>query len=171
MVAATGQCRRREHGLALIELLIASALAALLLGTLATLARDGLQVGRITRDSNEMLYQARFAIGQIVARAEASSPRPLTNPPANSSGDWFGATMYCLHGASARLYESTPADTACSSGTRVIADRISAFSVALPSGFGPLDRPLALISVTATDPSGAESVTLSATARIGGGIR
>jgi hypothetical protein len=162
--------RRRARGLALLELLIASALGALLLGALTTLARDGLHVGRATRSSHETLYQARFALGQVVARAEAATPRPLSNPPAGTSGDWFGSTMYCLRSATAELIESTPSDTGCTTGTRVIGERISAFSVVQRSA-DPLDRPQALITLTATDVAGAQSVTLSAVARMGGGTR
>lgn len=166
----SGATTHRTRGLALIELLIASALAALLLGALATLARDGMEVGRATRSSHELLFQARFALGQVVARAEAATPRPLTPPSPGTSGDWFGTTMYCLRSTTAELIESTPADTGCTTGTRIIGERISAFSVAQPAG-DPLDRPQALITLTASDAAGAQSVTLSAVARLGGGTR
>ncbi len=157
---------RRLRGISLVEVLIASALAAVLLGALARISIDGLTIQRDTSDTNEMLFQARFAVGHVVARAEATPPRTFNPPPANTTGDWFGAVRYCLNTSTSLLIETTQADTACV-GTRVIADNISAFSVQLAAA-GPLDRPVALVTLTATDSRGRQSFTLTGTARFGG---
>ena len=153
--------------MSLIELLIASAIATLLLGALLRTTLNALQSQASTRDGNEMVYQARFAIGLIVAKAEASPLKVLVTPPANSTGDWFSPTMYCLKSGTAQLIETSTADTGCV-GTRVIADNVSAFAVQLPVDGGPLDRPVAQVTLTTTEPSGARSVTLTSSARLGG---
>ena len=102
-----------------------------------------------------------------MAKAEASPPKVLAPPPANSSGDWFSPTMYCLNTGSARLIETTPVDTGCTA-TRVIADNVNAFSVQMPTDAGPLDRPVVQVSLTTTEPNGARSITLNSAARLGG---
>lgn len=158
--------RTAQQGLGLVELLISTALASLLLGSLASVTLGSVQSQTTIRDGNEMIYQARFAMGRVVAMAEASAPKRLLPPPANTTGDWFSPTMFCLRPTLGQLIETTSADTGCT-GSRVIADNVSAFSVQLPAGTGALDRPVASISLTATDLRGTRTITLATSARLG----
>ena len=163
--------RHPQGGLSLLELLIATALASIVLGTLLGVVRNGLQVQTASRETNEMVYQARFALGLIVAKAQATAPKVLSTLPVNatSTGDWFAPAMYCLNTASAQLIETTPADTGCT-GSRVIADNVTGFLVDRPLATGPVDRPAARISLTVATPGATQSVTLSASARLGGAV-
>lgn len=163
-----GSTARRQRGLSLIELLIAAALASIIIGTLLGVTLNGVRAQAQTREANEMAYQARFATGLIAAKAQASPPKVLSAAPANSSGDWFGATMYCLNTVTAQLIETTPADTACA-GSRVVADNVTAFVVEQPAAAGAVDRPTAKITLTVATPGRTQSVTLTTSARLGGG--
>ena len=160
--------RRVQRGFSLLELVIASLLAAIVVGTLLGATAGSLRAQATTRDANEMVYQARFAIGVIVAKAQASPPKVLATPPANTSGDWFAPTMYCLHVASSRLVETTTADTGCT-GTRAIADNVTAFKVERPAASGAIDTAAAAITLTVANASRTQSLTMTASARLGGG--
>lgn len=160
---------RRARGLALIELLIATAVGALLLASLVSVARLGLRSRAHTRARSESAYQARFALQRVAAAAKATAPRALLPPAANTSGDWFSPTYFCVNAAAA-LIETTAADTGCS-GTQVIAERVSSFSASLPAGSGALDTLTALVAVSLDGPGGEGPITLSERVRLGGGVQ
>lgn len=174
MVVSTSQhplCRasRRARGVTLIELLVATAVGALLLAGLTSVARQGVLARAVTRDGSEAVYQARFALQRVAAAAKATAPRTLLPPAANNSGDWFSPVAFCVNDAGA-LIETTTADTGCT-GTQVIAERVSSFSTTLPAGAGALESVTAVVAVTLTGPGGGGAVTLSERVRLGGGVQ
>lgn len=169
------QAYRRQRGLGLVEVLIAAALAAILLGSLFAVTFGGLRTQGISRNNNEMAYQARFALGLIVNTARSTPPKPLSKlpPAATTTSDWLSPVMYCLN-AAGQLMLSTPADSGCSAG-RVLAENVGMFSVERPGPplasqpEGPVDRPAAKVTLVVKDASGRQSIELTATARLGGG--
>lgn len=152
----------------LVELLIASAIGALLLAGLTSVARQGVLTRAQVRDSNEAVYQARFALQRVAAAAKARAPHTLAPPTANTSGNWFDPAYFCVNGAKA-LIETTTADTACA-GTQVIAERVNGFSATQPVSAGALEAMSAVIAVTLDVPGGA-ALTLSERVRLGGGVK
>lgn len=82
--------RERQAGFSLVELLISSALAALLLGGLSQWLRTGLAAMDVTREQSELAREARFAMERIVAAIESTdllllplADNPGTNFPEN----------------------------------------------------------------------------------------
>lgn len=167
---------RRKHssqrGMTLIELLIATAIGAILLAGLNGLVKLGLNAQTAGRGSNELAYQGRFALERITDRARATAPKTLTPPAADTSGDWFApvgcagaaCVMYCRNAATNQLIETTTADTACG-GAVVLAGNVSAFSAAV----GPGTRPAAVFSLTLA--AAVNTVTLASSVRLGGGTQ
>jgi hypothetical protein len=102
-------------------------------------------------------------------KARSTAPKPLTPPTlANSTGDWFAPTMYCLKGGSeGRLVETDVSDTSCS-GNNVVAKHVIALSAQLPAGTGPVDRPVGTLSLTLR--AQGEPITLTTSVRLGGGL-
>lgn len=163
---ACSQC-----GLGLVELLVATALASILLGTLFGVTLSGLGSQTFSRERNEMVYQARFALDSIVARARLTTPPAvaLAIPPARSTGSWFSPTMYCLKTSTRQLIETTTADSACT-GTRVIAENVVEFSAQPLAASGLLDPPAVTVALTVSNPGGSQMMPpLSAVVRLGGG--
>ena len=158
-----------SRGMTLIELLVATAIGAMLLAGLSSVARQGVLARTQTRDSAEAVYQARFALQRIAAAGRTTAPRTLLPAPANTSADWFSPSYFCVNPAAA-LVETTTTDTTCS-GTQVVAERVSNFSVTLPTGAGPLEAVTALVSVTLTGTAGGASITLAERVRLGGGVK
>jgi len=154
--------------MSLIELLIAVAIGALVLAGLNSVVSLGLKAEADGRQQNELVFQARFALERMVTRARGVSPTLLATPTAGTTGNWFSPVMYCRN-ASSQLIETTTADTSCS-GTTVIASNVSAFSASLPAGAGPVDRPLAALSLSLTTGTTPQVVTLSTRVRLGGGL-
>lgn len=167
---ARRSAQHSQQGLGLVEVLVATALASILLGTLFGVTLNGLRSQTATREKNEMLYQARFALGLMVAKARLTTPpATLTAAPARSTGSWFSPAMYCLKTASRQLIETTPSDSACT-GTRVIADNVVDFSAQPLAVSGLFDRPAVTLVLTVSNASGSESLPpLSAVVRLGGG--
>lgn len=157
----------RTRGLSLLELLVATAIGALLLAGLTSVARHGALARVQTRDGSEAIYQARFALQRVAAAARATAPRTLLPAPANTSGDWFSPARFCVNGAGA-LIETVTTDTGCTA-TQVVAERVSNFSVALPSGAGALEALTAVVAITVSGPGGGATVTLDERMRLGGG--
>ncbi len=164
-----------QRGLTLIELLLATAIGAILLASLNSLVKLGLDAQAQGRGSNELAYQGRFALERIADKARATVPKVLATPAANTTGDWFapvGCTgaacvMYCRSAAS-QLIETTTADTTCT-GTTVIASDVSAFSATLPASMGPVDRQVAAFRLTLANAG--NTLTLTSSARVGGGVQ
>lgn len=165
--SALGSRLGREGGVTLTELLIATAIGALLLAGLTTVAREGVMSRAHERGNGEAAYQARFALQRMVAAARTTAPHALLPPSANTSGNWFDPTYFCVNGALA-LIETTTTDTGCT-GTRVIAEQVSALSATQPAGAGALEAITAVIAIT-IDVPGATPVVLSERLRFGGGI-
>ena len=160
---------RRSLGLTLVELLVATAIGALLLTGLTSVARQTVLSRAQVRDAGEAAYQAGFALQRVVAAAKGTAPHSLLPPAANTSGDWFSPAYFCVNGAGT-LVETTTTDTGCS-GAQVIAERVSSFSVALPSGAGALESVSAVVAVTLTGPGGGAPITLTERVRLGGGVQ
>ena len=166
---------RQQRGVTLIELLIGMVISALVFGAINGLVKLGADAQASGRALNELSYQGRFALERISDRARQVAPKPLGEPAAGTTGDWFAPTgcaanacvMYCLNGSS-QLIETTTADLACT-GTTVIAGNVAAFSAAIPAGAGAVDRPIVALSLTLA--SGAAVVGLSASIRLGGGTQ
>jgi len=167
--------RRLQRGLTLIELLIAVTLAVFILAALNSVVTLGLQAQASGRQANELVYQARFALDRMAAKARSTAPKLLTTPSPGTTGDWFSvpvppatmATLYCLNGG--KLVETNlVTDPGCAAGA-VIANNVTAFSAQLPAGAGPVDRPSASLSLTLQTAGAPAAVTLSASVRLGGG--
>ena len=159
--------RAGRRGFSLVEMLVATAIGAMLLAAMSSVARLAVLSRAQTRDSHDAVEQARFALQRVTLAALAAAPVSLVAPPANTSGGWFSPVHFCVNAAAA-LIETTPADSACS-GTRVIADQVLAFSASLPGGADALESASALVSVTTA--SGNATVTLTARLRLGGGTQ
>ena len=163
---------RFQRGLTLIELLIAMTLAVFILAALNSVATLGLNAQASGRQANELVYQARFALDRMAAKARSTKPKLLTTPSAGTTGDWFSvpvppATMYCRNSGN-QLVETTVTDTGCTAGA-VIANNVTAFSAQLPAGAGPVDDPVATLSLTLQTASAPATVTLTTSVRLGGG--
>ena len=162
-----------QRGISLIELLLATAIGAILLAGLNSVVKLGLDAQTAGRASNEIAYQGNFALQRMADKALALAPKVLATPAAGTTGNWFAPTgcaaaacvMYCRK-ASNQLIETTTADTACS-GSTIIAHNVTAFSAQLLSGANAADDPTANLSLTLT--SGNSSVSLSSSVRLGGG--
>ena len=155
-------------GFTLVELLIATAIGALLLAGLSSVARQGVLSRAKVRDNSEAVYQARFALQRVAAAAKATAPHTLLPPAANTSGNWFDPAYFCVNAASA-LIETITTDTGCS-GTKVIAERVNSFSATLPAGAGALDAVTAVVAVTLNVP-GDTPLTFNERVRLGGGVK
>ncbi len=151
----------------LIELTIATAIAAFVLASLHSVVSLGMQAQASGRSANELAYQGRFALERMAAKARGTAPQPLSTPAANTSGNWFAPTMYCVN-AGQQLIETTTADVGCA-GTRAVAGNVSGFSAQQPASAGPVDDPVALLALTLTDAANGRTVTLSTSVRLGGG--
>src|SRR5260370_3399014 len=103
---------RFQRGLTLIELLIAMTLAVFILAALNSVLTLGLQAQASGRQANELVYQARFALDRMAAKARSTAPRPVSAAPSGTTGDWFSPAMYCLN-ASNSLVETIVSDTRC----------------------------------------------------------
>jgi prepilin-type N-terminal cleavage/methylation domain-containing protein len=160
---------RTQRGMTLVEVLLAAAVGALLLGALVQVAHLDTQARAPLRDTGEALYQAKFALQRMAAAAAATAPAALPPPPAKSSGSWFGTVMFCVNAAGS-LIETTPTDTGCA-GSTVIAERVSAFSVAVPATAGASDGEVAEVSLSLAGPGGGGATTLSERMRLGGGLK
>lgn len=171
----TAQCAsrssplRHDRGFTLFELLIATAIGALLLAGLSTVAREGVLSRAQTRDTSEAVYQARFALERVSAAAKGTAPHSLLAPAVNTSGGWFDPAYFCVNAAGA-LIETTTTDTGCT-GSQVIAERVSSFSATMPSGASALDAMAAVVAVTLTVPGSGGTLTLSERVRLGGGVK
>jgi|SRR2546426_1051741 len=167
--------RRSQQGLTLIELLIAIVIAVSVLAALNSVTTLGLNAKASGRQANELVYQARFALDRMAAKARSTKPKLLTTPSPGTTGDWFSvpvppatmATLYCLNGG--KLVETNlVTDPGCAAGA-VIANNVTAFSAQLPAGAGPVDDPVATLSLTLQAAGAPTTVTLSTSVRLGGG--
>ncbi|MGB7815388.1 MAG: prepilin-type N-terminal cleavage/methylation domain-containing protein [Methylotenera sp.] len=168
-----------QHGVTLIELVLAVAISAILMGALNGLVKLGLDAQIAGRGANELAYQGRFALERMTDKARVLPPRNLTTTPAaNTTGYWFSITdtscvstsscvMYCRNASSNQLIETTTSDTACT-GTTVIASNVSAFTATLPTNMGAVDRSIVVISLTLSDANN-NTASFSTSIRLGGG--
>jgi prepilin-type N-terminal cleavage/methylation domain-containing protein len=162
-----------QRGITLIELLLAMAISATLMGALNGLVKLGLDAQTNGRSANELAYQGSFALERMANKARSTMPKVLVTPAAGISGDWFAPTgcsgaacvMYCRNAAN-QLIETTTADTSCT-GTTVIANNVSVFSTTLPASMAPVDRQIGVFSLSLTN--GSTTLTLSSSVRFGGG--
>lgn len=163
-----------QRGMTLIELLLATAIGAILIAGLNSVVKLGLDAQTAGRSANEIAYQGSFALARIADRARATAPKVLATPAAGTTGDWFApavcsgaaCVMYCRNPAASTLIETTTADTGCG-GSTVIAGDVTAFSAQQPAGANAGDAPVAVLSLTLA--RGASSLTLTSSVRLGGG--
>jgi len=160
--------RSCQRGITLVELLLATAISAILLASINSLVKLGLDAQSAGRGSNELAFQGRFALQRITDQARTTAPTVLTSPAANTTGNWFAPAMFCRN-ASNQLVETTTTDTTCT-GTTVIAGNVNAFSATLPASMGAVDRSIAVVSLTLTD-AASNTTTLSSSIRLGGGTQ
>ena len=159
----------------LIELLFAVAIGAIILAALNSVVKLALDAQTAGRGANELTYQGRFALERMAAKARTVAPKLLSTPAAGTTGNWFApagcvgavCVMYCLN-AGNQLIETTTADIGCT-GTTVIANKVTAFSAQPPADAGPVDDPVATLSLTLTDTVSNNTVTLATSVRLGGG--
>ncbi len=149
---------RFQRGLTLIELLVAVAIAALVVAALNSVVALGLNAQASGRQTNELVYQARFALERMAAAYRGAT---------------WSTTLYCLDGTNLREITFTTTPPASCTGGAVIATNVSDFSAQLRAGVGPnagaVDRPAVTLSLT-LQPSGApQTVTFSTSVRRGGG--
>jgi len=159
---------RFQRGLTLIELLIAMTVAVFILAALNSVATLGLNAKASGRQANELVYQARFALDRMAAKARSTAPKLLTTPSPGTTGDWFSPTLYCLNGGNQLVETNLVTDPGCAAGA-VIANNVTAFSAQLPAGAGPVDDPVATLSLTLQVAGAPTTVTLSTSMRLGGG--
>ncbi len=164
---------RSQRGLTLIELLIAVTLAAFVLAALNSVVALGLNAQASGRQANELVYQGRFALDRMAAKARSTPPKLLTTPSSGTTtGNWFSTatppTMYCLNSVNKQLVETVDTDAGCT-GSVVIANNVTAFSAQLPAGAGPVDDPVATLSLTLQATGAPAGVTLTTSVRLGGG--
>ena len=162
---------RFQRGLTLIELLIAVTLAVVILAALNSVVSLGLNAQASGRQANELVYQARFALDRMAAKARSTAPKLLTTPSsAGTTGDWFSSTstLYCLKSGNQLVETNLVTDPGCAAGA-VIANNVTAFSAQLPAGAGPVDDPLATLSLTLQAAGAPTTVTLTTSVRLGGG--
>jgi prepilin-type N-terminal cleavage/methylation domain-containing protein len=153
-----------QHGFTLIEFMLALVIAAVVVGALNGVVELALKARTAGREGHELVYQGQFALARMIGKARASAPKVLATPAiADSTGDWFAPTMYCLKGGG-RLVETSVSDTSCT-GANVIADNVAAFS-AQPASAGPVDHPVATLSLTLQ--AGGAPVVLTTSVRLGG---
>src|SRR6266545_1886715 len=159
--------RRSQRGLTLIELLIAIVIAAFVLAALNSVVALGLNAQASGRQANELVYQARFALDRMAAKARSTAPKLLTtlSPGTTDTGNWFSPTLYCLKGGNQLVETDLVTDPGCAAGA-VIANNVTAFSAQLPAAAGPVDDPVAILSLT-LQAAGAPVVTLSTSVRLG----
>ena len=162
--------RRSQRGLTLIELLIAMTLAVFILAALNSVATLGLNAQASGRQANELVYQARFALDRMAAKARSTPPKLLTTP-SPGTGNWFSTAtppaMYCRNSGN-QLVETVDTDTGCTGGA-VIANNVTAFSAQLPADAGPVDDPVATLNLTLQTPGSPTALTLTTSVRLGGG--
>src|SRR3989442_13268934 len=97
---------RFQRGLTLIELMIAMTVAVFILAALNSVATLGFNAKASGRQANELVYQARFALDRMAAKARSTKPKLLTTPSPGTTRDRFSvpvppatmATLYCLNG-------------------------------------------------------------------------
>jgi prepilin-type N-terminal cleavage/methylation domain-containing protein len=162
-----------QHGLTLVELLIAIAISAVVITALNGLVKLGSDAQTTGRANNELTYQARFALDRIANKARALAPKVLATPAAGTTADWFApagcsgaaCVQYCLNGSN-QLVETVVSDTTCT-GTTVVASGVTAFTATLPASAGALDRPIAVLTLALV--KGSSSVSLAYSLRLGGG--
>jgi prepilin-type N-terminal cleavage/methylation domain-containing protein len=155
-------------GFTLIEFLIAIVAGAIVIGALNGVVDLALKARSAGRQDNELVYQGRFALERMAAIARLTAPKVLVTPSlANSTGDWFSPTMYCLKGGSDKLVETTVSDTTCT-GAKFVAQHVVAFSAQLPADAGPVDAPVGILNLTLQSGTAAP-VTLTMGVRLGGG--
>ncbi len=159
---------RFQRGLTLIELLIAMTVAVFILAALNSVATLGLNAKASGRQANELVYQARFALDRMAAKARSTAPKLLTTPSPGTTGDWFSPTLYCLNGGNQLVETNLVTDPGCAAGA-VIANNVTAFSAQLPAGAGPVDDPVATLSLTLQAAGAPTAVTLTTSVRLGGG--
>lgn len=154
---------RRQAGLTLIELLVAMALSAVVLATLASMVRGAAAASTVTMTQLEYQQQARFAVRRIMMQVRLAKAGTLSSKTDDaSSGSWFSPTFYDLRAGSSAgtlaLVETL------SGASRIIAEPVKSFKITSPD----LAAGQTLVEVAVTVGQGDISATATGTARLGG---
>ncbi len=166
-----------QRGLTLIELMIALVISAIIMASLSNLMKLGLDTQITVQTRSELAYRGQLAIERISDSIRATEPKILVaTGVTDTTGDWLapaGCTgsaclMLCRKATTNELIETTTADTACT-GTNVLSNFVSYFSVSLPNNTGPVDHPSILITLELNDYSTSHTLSLSSAVRLGDG--
>jgi prepilin-type N-terminal cleavage/methylation domain-containing protein len=168
VVVMRGTCPLPQHGLTLIELVIAIAIGSLLLAGLNSIVMIGLRAQAPIEAANEQVYRAGFALERIVARTRAAPLKTLAGAPVDSTADWLAPVMFCRVSASQTLRETTTSDTTCAGGTAV-AEGVTAFSMQRVTSTRPVDLPVVTVSLTVSVANSPQAVVLTQSVRLAGG--
>jgi prepilin-type N-terminal cleavage/methylation domain-containing protein len=160
--------RMAQHGLTLIEVVIAIAIGSLVLAGLNSIVMAGLQAQAPIEAANEAVYRAGFALDRIVARTRAAPPKTVAGTLVDTTGNWLSPVNFCRGSAAQLLRETTMSDTTCTAGA-VIAEGVTALSVQRAASARPLDAPVVTIELTVQFANVPQPVTLSRSVRLGGG--
>lgn len=157
----------KYSGMTLIELVIALALAALLMASLATMVASALTAQTVAGEVNDVAQDARFAMQRMEAAVRNKAPGVLAAKGATTTGDWLAPLAYCLR-TNKDLIETDPADTLClGANGRAIAANVTAFNV-LSFNAGVGAGPVIEIQMTLSS-AGGQTIALTSRTRLGGG--
>ncbi|WP_036168254.1 prepilin-type N-terminal cleavage/methylation domain-containing protein [Massilia sp. 9096] len=161
--------RRCDHGLSLVELLMALAISAVLLLPLAALLQDAMESGAVGRSALDLNGDLRFALDRVAARvttaARPAQLQPQAPPPQFPPyGDtpavaaWIAPFAYSVSGTS--LVETDPGVTP--TRTSVIAANVASFKLsAVDTTYGQgLVRIELTLAANGASASGARTVRL-----------
>lgn len=115
---------RRQHGVTLVELLMALAIAALVLAPLATMLETSVRASTGNAGRAALEQDLRFALDRIGAEVRASARKPLTpqNTALADSGGWFDRSRFRINASNQLIEVRDGIDN-------VVADSVSAFGI------------------------------------------
>lgn len=169
-MVSRSKSRASQCGLTLIELLLATSIAALLFAGLNSVVMLGLKAQASGTSANEQVYLAGFALERMVSKTRAATPKFMSGGPAGSTGDWLAPLMFCLSPSGPRLIETTSDDPACGSGL-VLAEGVTSFTAELTQSPRPADAPAITYSLTLARADAPQPISISASVRLGGGTQ
>lgn len=151
----------RQHGLTLLEVLLALATGALLLSAalpMLSMTMSASATAAIS-DQGDVERQAAFAIDRIARVVRATAPAILAAQDSSNSGAWFKPSTFQLSGT--QLVEKRDADPTL----HVLADAVTAFSITnLPVSDG---RQLVQVSLTLQPAKSTAATTVTSIVRMG----
>jgi prepilin-type N-terminal cleavage/methylation domain-containing protein len=148
-----------QHGLSLVELLIALAITASVMFPLVQMQATAASGAAIVRSQLEVQREADFALERIAARVRMTPPAELApNGTTDTSGNWFGTVTF-LRAGTRLLERSNGVD-------HELAASVTDFRIT--SLQSAETRPLVLVSLTVANAG--KAVTAEATVRMGSAL-